>query len=101
MVAVRQPGTSPLPGIAAADFLATWLADGTGGTCWTGANALCAFLEAIGFEARLVGSMGDRGVVTHGTVKVSLDGVDWLVDSFMQTFARGARQRGAIQQADR
>jgi N-hydroxyarylamine O-acetyltransferase len=86
MIALRTGDTSPLPGIRADDFFETWLADGAGGTCWPGANALWALLVSAGFDARRVaGSMRDTGIVTHGTVKVAIDGMDWLVDSSLLT----------------
>src|SRR5438477_9902750 len=60
MIALRTDDTGPLPGGDAEDFLATWLAHGTGGTCWPSSNALFALVDALGFDARRVtGSMGD------------------------------------------
>jgi arylamine N-acetyltransferase len=83
MIALRSGGV-PLPGGDAADFLERWLAHGCGGTCWPGSGALHALLRALGFDARRVaGSMRDVGVVNHGSVKVAVDGRDWLVDSSM------------------
>ena len=84
MVALRTGAPGPLPGIAADDFLEHWIAHGTGGTCWPSSHALFAVLRATGFDARPVaGSMRDLGVVSHASVKVRLDGRDWLVDSSM------------------
>jgi N-hydroxyarylamine O-acetyltransferase len=76
----------PLPGDAPADFLETWLAEGTGGTCWAGNGALCGLLTALGFPA-------ERGVATmlvapglppnHGTVSVAFGDMRFLVDASM------------------
>jgi N-hydroxyarylamine O-acetyltransferase len=84
MIGLRAGDGAPLPGGDAAEFLARWLADGCGGTCWPGSVALHALLRSLGFDARLVaGAMRDLGVVNHGSVKVAIDGRDWLVDSSM------------------
>lgn len=77
---------APLSAIDAGEFFERWLAHGVGGTCWTSSNALFELLDTIGFAARRVaGSMRDTGIVSHGSVKVALDGNDWLVDSSMLT----------------
>jgi len=77
---------APLPGGDAADFFEAWLEDGTGGTCWPTSNALHALLRSLGFEARRVsGSMRDIGAINHGSVKVKIEGRDWLVDSSLLT----------------
>lgn len=83
LIHVRSGDPGPLPGSTAGDFFEGWLRWGTGGTCWAGAGACCALLEAIGFEA-------ERGVATmlvapdlppnHGTVRVSLGGERYLLD---------------------
>jgi len=84
MMALRSGAEGELPGTRAADFFASWLAHGTGGTCWPSSNALHALFRAAGFDARRVaGSMRDLGVISHGSVKVRIDGLDWLVDSSM------------------
>jgi N-hydroxyarylamine O-acetyltransferase len=86
LVALRTAPNDALPGIEAAEFFERWLAHGVGGTCWTSSNALFALLESFEFDARHVaGSMRDTGIVSHGSVKVRLDGNDWLVDSSMLT----------------
>ena len=80
------PSGAPLPGAHADDFFDAWLAHGTGGTCWPSSNALYALLRALGFPARRVAaSMRDMGVPNHGSIKVAVDGRDWLVDSSMLT----------------
>ena len=76
----------PLGGLDPADFFEHWLEHGTGGTCWPSSNALYTLLRSIGFDARRVaGSMYDLGAINHGTVKVRLDGQDWLTDTCMLT----------------
>jgi N-hydroxyarylamine O-acetyltransferase len=72
-----------LPGLDPEAFFSHWLAHGTGGTCWTQANALHAFAAALGFDARRAsGSMFDFGNPNHGTVIVALpDGTHWLLDN--------------------
>jgi len=88
MIALAGGAGHPLPGISADDFLTNWLAHGTGGTCWPSSNALYAIVRAAGFDARrVVGSMRDLGVLNHASVKVRLDGRDWLADSSMLTNA--------------
>ena len=86
MIALRTAAEHPLPGGQARDFFCSWLAHGTGGTCWPTSNALFELLRSAGFEARRVaGSMRDTGAVSHASVKVRIDGGDWLVDSSMLT----------------
>jgi arylamine N-acetyltransferase len=84
MIALRTG--LPLPGSTAEDFFDAWLTTGAGGTCWPTSNALFELVAALGFAARRVaGSMLDLGIVSHGSVKVAIDGQDWLVDSSMLT----------------
>jgi N-hydroxyarylamine O-acetyltransferase len=86
MIALRAPDVRPMPGLPASDFFDAWLAAGCGGTCWPTSNALWSLLADLGFDARRVaGSMRDIGVVGHGTVIVTLDGREWLVDSSLLT----------------
>jgi N-hydroxyarylamine O-acetyltransferase len=81
-IALRTKPDLPLPGGHAAEFFEDWLADGTGGTCWPTSNALFELLSSLGFQARrAAGAMLDLGIVDHATVKVTIDGYDWLVDS--------------------
>lgn len=84
LIDLRADPGGPLPGDDPAEFLRAWLDHGVGGTCWAGNGALCALLEALGFDAR-------RGVATmmvapdlppnHGTVVVSLPEGTFLVDA--------------------
>lgn len=85
MIALRVPGAA-MPGLEATDFFENWLENGSGGTCWPSSNALYALLRSLGFDARRVaGSMFDLPEINHGTVKVKIDGRDWMVDSSMLT----------------
>lgn len=71
-----------LPGTTGTDFFEHFLEYGTGGTCWPTSNAIYELLSSAGFDVRRVaGSMRDQGFVTHGTVKASIDGADWIVDT--------------------
>ncbi|MGZ4706109.1 MAG: arylamine N-acetyltransferase [Acidimicrobiales bacterium] len=86
LIALHGGAGGPLPGIDAADFFDAWLAHGTGGTCWPGANALHALLTSLGFASRRVSaSMFDLGEPSHGTTIVTIEGTELLVDSSMLT----------------
>ena len=86
MIALGAMHDRTLPGTNAEDFFEAWLATGAGGTCWPTSNALFELVAALGFNARRVaGSMRDMGVISHGSVKVSIGGEDWLVGSSMLT----------------
>ena len=78
--------TGPVPDRTSEEFLESWLTTGTGGTCWSTSLGLHAVCVALGFEARLVPGVMLTDPDTrpnHGTVLVTLDGVDWLVDTSM------------------
>lgn len=84
LIALRTGEDGPLPGTTGTDFFEHFLEYGTGGTCWPTANAIHELLVSMGFASRRVaGSMRDQGFVTHGTVKVTIDDADWLVDTSM------------------
>lgn len=86
MMALRSAASAGLPGIHAQDFFARWLEDGTGGTCWTSSNALYVLARTLGFDARrIVASMRDTGVLTHGSTVVTVGRDQWLIDSSMLT----------------
>lgn len=73
------------PGWRPDDFFTSWLADGTGGTCWSTSLALQALCERVGFASRVaVGTMMTDPTVSpnHGSVIVESDGLH-LVDSSM------------------
>lgn len=83
----RDPDRAgPLPVMTAPSFVDAFLADGTGGTCFPAAEALYQTLLACGFVARrALGSMLDFSQIpgpNHGTVIVTIDGRDYLVDPF-------------------
>lgn len=87
MISLRSGPDAKLAGLDAEDFLENYLANGTGGTCWPSSNGLYALVRSFGFNARRVaGSMFDVPDINHGTIKVDLDGQDWLVDSSMLTY---------------
>jgi N-hydroxyarylamine O-acetyltransferase len=79
----------PFPNGPPDAFLATYVRDGTGGTCWPSSGGLHALLVALGFDARRgSAAMYDNlsgPIHTHGTVLVRIDGVDHWVDSSMLT----------------
>lgn len=84
-IALASGMPDPLPGGLAEDFLAAWLAHGTGGTCWPSSNGLHALVAAAGFDVRRVSaSMFDRNDHNHGSLIVRLDGGEWMVDSSIQ-----------------
>ncbi len=82
--------TTPLPGGDPSDFFQNWLAHGTGGTCWPINGGMYALVHALGFEARrITGSVIVAGYpqgANHGSVLVTLDGADYLVDAWMAAF---------------
>ena len=82
-------GNGPLPGHTANNFFQDWLAYGTGGTCWAVSYALHDLLQSLGFKVRrasatILTSPTVRGP-NHGTVVVTLDGVQYLIDGSMLT----------------
>lgn len=82
----RWNGVVDLPGNTAADYFAGWLEHGTGGTCWSSANALTVLARALGLSAhRMWGTFFDRPEMNHGTTVVRHGGTDWLLDSSLLT----------------
>jgi N-hydroxyarylamine O-acetyltransferase len=84
LVHLHRQEAGALPGTEADDFFEAWLRYHTGGTCWSGANALYSLLSTLGFDV-------ERGIATmmaapnlppnHGSVRVRLDGGLYLVDT--------------------
>ncbi len=84
LIALSEAPDGPLPGIEPEAFFESWLRHGTGGTCWAGSTALLALLRALGFEAgRAVATMlvAPDLPPNHGTVRVRVEGGEYLVDS--------------------
>jgi arylamine N-acetyltransferase len=80
---VRSGNPAPLPGSTAEEFFESWLRFGTGGTCWSGANAFYSLLHSLGFPAfRGVGTMlvAPDLPPNHGTVVVQIENEMYLVD---------------------
>jgi len=82
--------STPVTGGDPVQFFENWLIHGTGGTCFPANGGLCALLRAVGFEAnRISGSMIMEGIEqggNHGSVLVSLEETDYLVDSQIAFF---------------
>lgn len=84
--------TTPLTGGDPVQFLENWLAYGTGGTCWPTGSAMYALVQSLGFDARrMAGAMIDPGEQApdpagHGSVLVTFEGVDHLVDASILAF---------------
>jgi N-hydroxyarylamine O-acetyltransferase len=81
--------SAPFPNGEPVPFFESWLAHGTGGTCWPSSAGLHALLVALGFDARRgSAAMYDNlsgPIHTHGTTLVHIDGVDYWADSSMLT----------------
>jgi hypothetical protein len=84
LIHVRAANAAPLPGSTPGDFFEGFLKYGTGGTCWSGAGALHAFLVSLGFPAlRGIGTMlaAPNLPPNHGTVLVNFGAQILLVDA--------------------
>jgi N-hydroxyarylamine O-acetyltransferase len=77
MIHIAESRDGPLPGSTAEDFFASWLEDGTGGTCWAGNGALHDLLAVLGFEVMpATATMLPRADIVgpnHGSVVVTFD----------------------------
>jgi arylamine N-acetyltransferase len=84
------PQSTPLPGGDPSEFFKNWLQHGTGGTCWPINGAMFSLARALGFNARrIVGSVIVEGYprgANHGSVIVTIDGINYLVDAWMASF---------------
>jgi len=82
---------APFPNGPPGAFFESWLAHGTGGTCWPSSGGLHALLVTLGFDARRgSAAMFDNlsgPIHTHGTVLVRIDDTDYWADSSMLTGA--------------
>ncbi|MBK9735501.1 MAG: arylamine N-acetyltransferase [Saprospiraceae bacterium] len=82
MIALKSESNQKLPGLDASDFFENWLENGCGGTCWPMANAFYELLISIGFDAkRMAGYMRDLGALNHGSVKVLIDGQNYITEA--------------------
>lgn len=82
MIVLRKKEKQPLPGLHATEFFENWLKNGSGATCWPMANALFELICSLGFHTfRVAGFMRDLGIINHGSVKVSINGMDYLADA--------------------
>ena len=82
MIVLRSPEKQILPGLDGSDFFENWLKNGSGGTCWPMANAFYELLLSLGYDTfRVAGFMRDLGIINHGSVKVSINGIDYLTDA--------------------
>lgn len=82
MIVLKAEEKRPLPGMDAEEFFENWLKNGSGATCWPMANSFAEFLSSLGYQAsRIVGFMRDMGSVNHGSVKVSINGINYLADA--------------------
>jgi len=84
LIHLAAGATTPFPGGDAEEFFTSWLAHGTGGTCWSGNGGLHALVSSLGFSAtRGIGTMlSSPGTPpNHGTVTVLLEGERYMVDA--------------------
>lgn len=82
----KKPATGGDPG----EFFENWVRHGTGGTCWPSNGAMYALARALGFRARrITGSVIVANYpqgANHGSVLVTLDGVDYVFDLAFGSF---------------
>ncbi len=84
-----------MPGAHPEDFFQNWLRHGTGATCWPLNGALWALVGALGYMVRghagtmLTAELKRQGLTyaNHGSVIVALEGIDYLVDANIGSFA--------------
>jgi arylamine N-acetyltransferase len=80
-------GVGPFPLSDPNDFLRTWIQHRTAGSCWVVAEAFFGLLAHAGYRVRRVsGQMldcDDPLKPNHGTVIITLDGVDYTADPSM------------------
>jgi len=86
--------TSALPGGDPTDFFESWLAYGTGGTCWPLNGGFFALVVSLGYDARgIAGAIVTEelerqgvDVLNHGSLIVTFDGIDHLADANIGSF---------------
>jgi len=75
--------TTPLTGGDPTEYFENLLTHGAGGTCYPTNGAVCALVSSLGFDARRIAGcivMEQYPGTNHGSVVVTLDGIDYLVD---------------------
>lgn len=80
---------TPLPGGDPTDYFESWLKHGTGATCWPTNGAVYALVHSLGFDARRIAGcivMEQYPGTNHGSVVVTMDGADYLVDGNLGAF---------------
>jgi arylamine N-acetyltransferase len=86
-VATGAPGD--FPGATAEQYLADYLAHGTGGTCFAAGEAIYQMLRALGFPAKRVAAkmleFEHLPGLNHGSVLVELPEGSFLVDPFFNS----------------
>ena len=82
--------TTPVTGGDPNQFFHNWLDHGTGGTCWAINGAMATLAASVGFIAtRIAGSMlveSSAMGANHGSVIVTVDGIDYLIDAQIAAF---------------
>jgi len=82
--------SKPVTGGNPIEFFENWLVHGTGGTCFPINNAIFTLARSIGFDARrIAGSIIMEGFeqdANHGSVLVTVEGIDYLVDAQFAAF---------------
>jgi N-hydroxyarylamine O-acetyltransferase len=82
--------TAPVTGGNPIEFFENWLVHGTGGTCFPINNAIYTLARSIGFNARrIAGSIIMEPFeldANHGSVLVTVEGIDYLVDAQFASF---------------
>jgi len=80
----------PVTGGDPREFFENWVRHGTGGTCWAGNGGMYALAHALGFQARrmagsvIVANYPQGG--NHGSVLVTLDGIEYVFDHTFGAF---------------
>ena len=86
--------TKPVTGGDPVEFFENWLKHGTGGTCWAGNGGMYAIAHALGFNARrMAGSVivpNYPSGANHGSVLVTLDGIEYVFDHTFGGFQAAA-----------